>query len=72
MEDDSGRPRPVLEYEGRLRGHVLDLLRELGMTPSSRAKLGVDLVRVKALDDELAEGRRAWDAIDADSKEEAS
>jgi phage terminase small subunit len=44
-EDESGRPRPVLEYEGRLRGHVLDLLRELGMTPKSRAALGLDLMR---------------------------
>ncbi len=69
-EDESGRPRPVLEYEGRLRGHVLDLLKELGMTPSSRAKLGLDLARTKrSLDDEIAEGRAAWDAIDADSEE---
>lgn len=44
-EDDKGKPRPVLEYEARLRGHVLDLLRELGMTPASRAKLGLDLAR---------------------------
>ena len=44
-EDESGKPRPVLEYESRLRSHSLDLLRELGMTPASRAKLGVDLQR---------------------------
>jgi Phage terminase, small subunit len=44
-EDSAGKPRPVLEYEARLRAHSLDLLKELGMTPASRAKLGLDLVR---------------------------
>lgn len=44
-EDETGKPRPVLEYESRLRGHALDLLKELGMTPASRAKLGLDLAR---------------------------
>jgi phage terminase small subunit len=45
-EDESGRPRPVLDYEARLRGHALDLMRELGMTPAARAKLGLDLARL--------------------------
>ncbi|MGO9974399.1 MAG: hypothetical protein ACLP01_16665 [Solirubrobacteraceae bacterium] len=64
-EDDSGKPRPVLEYEGRLRSHVLDLLRELGMTPRARAALGLDLVRsAQSLEQTAAEGRAAWDAID--------
>jgi hypothetical protein len=48
-QDDSGKPRPVLDYEARLRGHALDLLKELGMTPASRAKLGLDLVRTADL-----------------------
>lgn len=52
-EDESGKPRPVLEYEGRLRGHVLDLLRELGMTPRARAALGLDLVRAASAGDRL-------------------
>ena len=64
-EDENGKPRPVLEYEGRLRSHVLDLLRELGMTPAARAKLGLDLVRTRSaadrLDAELSESRAAWD-----------
>jgi phage terminase small subunit len=49
-EDETGKPRPVLEYEARLRGHVLDLLRELGMTPASRARLGLDLVKAASFD----------------------
>jgi phage terminase small subunit len=44
-QDEKGEPRPVLDYERRLRDHALDLMRELGMTPASRLKLGVDLVR---------------------------
>ncbi len=67
-EDDSGKPRPVLEYEGRLRGHVLDLLRELGMTPKSRAALGLDLARThRTLEDEIAEGAARWAAIDGEA-----
>src|ERR1700727_3529130 len=38
-DKDNGKPRPVLDYEAQLRRHKLDLLRELGMTPLSRAKL---------------------------------
>jgi len=70
-EDDSGKPRPVLEYEGRLRGHVLDLLRELGMTPRSRAALGLDLARsARTLEDEIAAGP-GWDA-ESDASEVGS
>ena len=54
-EDNSGKPRPVLDYEGRLRSHVLDLLRELGMTPRARAALGLDLVRAASAGDRLDE-----------------
>jgi hypothetical protein len=72
-EDESGKPRPVLEYEGRLRSHVLDLLRELGMTPASRAKLGLDLARThRSLEDELAVGREAWRRREAIDAEEAT
>jgi hypothetical protein len=63
-EDDDGKERPVLAYEGQLRRHVLDLLRELGMTPAARAKLGLDLVRAAGasdrLDADLAASREAW------------
>jgi hypothetical protein len=55
-QDDKGRPRSaVLEIEQRLRSQALDLLRELGMTPRSRAALGLDLVRVASAQDQLAE-----------------
>ena len=46
-QDDDGLPRPVLDYEARLRSHSLDLLKELGMTPRSRAALGLDLARAQ-------------------------
>jgi hypothetical protein len=45
-EDDDGRPRPVLDHEARLRAHALDLMRELGLTPAARAKLGLDLAKL--------------------------
>ena len=51
-EDEDGKPRPVLEYEARLRNHAVDLLRELAMTPKSRAALGLDLVRARSAADE--------------------
>lgn len=55
FEDDAGKPRTALDIEHRLRSHVLDLLRELGMTPSARAKLGLDLVRAASAQDTLQE-----------------
>jgi phage terminase small subunit len=49
--DEHGSPRPVLDAERSLRGQVLSLCVELGMTPRSRAALGLDLVRAgQALD----------------------
>jgi hypothetical protein len=44
-EDEHGKLREVVGYELKLRGHALDLARELGMTPRARAALGVDVVR---------------------------
>jgi len=55
IERDDGSLRPAVELELRVRGHVLDLCRELGMTPKSRAALGVDLVRVASAGDRLAD-----------------
>jgi len=53
----SGDPRPVVELARRLRGEALDYAEALGMTPRSRAKLGLDLTRTltagEALDDHL-------------------
>jgi hypothetical protein len=39
------QPRPALEVERHLRREAADYLDALGMTPRSRAKLGVDLTR---------------------------
>ena len=72
-EDESGKPRPVLEYESRLRGHSLDLLKELGMTPASRAKLGLDLVRSRDLALEWAaeaEAEADGETIDGEAVED--
>lgn len=44
-ETDDGEPRPAVEVERRLRVEVADHLDALGMTPRSRAKLGLDLSR---------------------------
>ena len=40
-----GQVRPAAELEGRLRREVADHLDALGMSPKSRARLGLDLVR---------------------------
>lgn len=69
-EDDSGKPRPVLEYEGRLRSHVLDLLRELGMTPASRAKLGLDIARSASHMDLAAAWAEDGDVIDGSAADD--
>lgn len=44
-EDENGEPRAVLDIEARLRSQAVELMRELGMTPAARTKLGLDLVR---------------------------
>ncbi len=70
IERDDGSLRPAVELELRVRGHVLDLCRELGMTPKSRAALGVDLVRVANAGDRLQEhlqARYGDDALDGDA-----
>jgi hypothetical protein len=54
-QDAKGEPRAVLDVEARLRNQALDLTRELGMTPRSRAALGLDLVRVATAGDQLAQ-----------------
>lgn len=45
-----GRLRGVVEYGLRLDAQALELARELGMTPKSRAALGLDLARAQRLD----------------------
>jgi hypothetical protein len=43
--DAKGEVRSVVELEGRLRREAADYLDALGMTPRSRARLGVDVQR---------------------------
>ncbi len=45
IERDDGSLRPAVELELRVRGHVLDLARELGLTPRARAPCLRDLRR---------------------------
>ena len=46
----------------------LDLLRELGMTPASRAKLGLQLARTaRTLEDEIAAAPDWPDVVDGDA-----
>lgn len=58
-EGEDGRPRPVLEYEARLRSSALDVMRELGMTPRSRAALGYDLARLETASERVKAHIRA-------------
>lgn len=41
----TGEPRPVVDLARRLRAEALDYAESLGMTPRSRARLGLDLQR---------------------------
>jgi hypothetical protein len=45
IEDKDGGVRSICEFGLRLDHQALELARELGMTPASRAKLGLDLAR---------------------------
>jgi len=55
IDDRTGQPRAVLEVEGRIRREAADLLDALGMTPRSRAKLGVDIARSVDLSTAMSE-----------------
>ena len=69
LEAPDGRMRGVVEYGLRLDAQALEYAKELGMTPASRAKLGLDLARTaRTLEDEIREAGSAWDDV-VDSKE---
>jgi hypothetical protein len=53
--DDKGQVRPAAELAGRMRREASDYLDALGMTPKSRAKLGLDLSRTFDLAEHFAE-----------------
>lgn len=78
IETSRGHMRNAVEVEGRLRREALDFAEALGLTPRSRAKLGLDLVRGgDALKDAEAarEARERLDkrleALDGEAEEEA-
>jgi len=53
--DADGNVRPAVDLERRLRVEALGYLAELGMTPTSRARLGLDLSRGATLAELMAE-----------------
>lgn len=65
-----GKVKPAAELELKAERQLQEALAALGMTPASRAKLGVHLAQAhRTLEDEAAAGRRAWhrfEAIDGD------
>jgi hypothetical protein len=66
IEAADGKLRVVVEFGLRLDAQIIRLAVELGLTPRSRAALGLDLVRAasasdRLLDADLAESRAAWE-----------
>jgi ABC-type sulfate transport system substrate-binding protein len=53
-EDDSGNVRPVVSELAKMDAVILNYLEALGMTPRSRAKLGLDLARLQSPQDRFA------------------
>jgi hypothetical protein len=53
--DGNGNVRPAAELAGRMRREASDYLDALGMTPKSRAKLGLDLQRTVDLASAMSE-----------------
>lgn len=72
LVDAKGNLRPVVDLERRLRQEAADYLDAMGMTPRSRAKLGLDLTRsatlaeLMAQDAELERRERAGDVIEGE------
>src|ERR1700722_4020261 len=47
--DRRGKPRSAANWERRLQSQALRFMKELGLTPSSRAKLGLNLAKTADL-----------------------
>lgn len=65
--DKDGGVRPAVELEGRLRREAADHADALGMTPRSRAKLGLDLAKSFDLAQAWAQEDVAAEALDVDA-----
>jgi len=57
--DAKGNVRPAVDLERRLRSEALGYLDALGMTPTSRARLGLDLTRTASLAELMAQDAEA-------------
>jgi hypothetical protein len=72
--DEKGRPWPAEDVARRLRREAGGYLESLGMTPASRARLGLDLARTSSLaelmaaDAELERRERAGD-VDGEARD---
>jgi hypothetical protein len=62
IESAKGVLRPSVEVEGRLRREALDFAESLGMTPRSRARLGLELQRGQINDERLTAERESREA----------
>lgn len=60
--DEKGNVRPATDLGNQLAAGLLRMLADLGMTPASRAKLGVDLARTADLAADLAALARSEEA----------
>lgn len=64
LDTRHGKIRPAAEYLRKLRVEGLKLLEALGMTPASRARLGLDLAKAQSFD--LARHWQREDTIEGD------
>lgn len=64
LDEKTGKPKPVYEYEQQALRSATAAIEALGMTPTSRAKLGLDLQRTAASAEELEAARIARERLD--------
>lgn len=64
IDERSGKVKAAAEYELQAERALTSALDVLGMTPTSRAKLGLDLVRAAGAEAELAEQQAARERLD--------
>lgn len=65
FDERSGEVKPAAEYELRAERALAEALDALGMSPVSRARLGVDLARAASSAEEAEAARAARDRLDA-------
>ena len=65
IEEKTGAVKSAADYELQAERSLANALEALGMTPTSRAKLGLDLQRTAASADELEAARVARERLDS-------